>query len=51
MPSDCINNPKHWLARAAEMRAIAAFSSKRTQALELGLGDDGFVIDAAGSSS
>jgi hypothetical protein len=23
MPSDYINNPKHWQARAAEMRAIA----------------------------
>jgi hypothetical protein len=23
MPSDYVNNPKHWLDRAAEMRAIA----------------------------
>ena len=41
MPSGDINNPQHWLDRAAEMRALAAtMKDSETSAIMYRLADD-----------
>ena len=41
MPAQSVNDPKHWLDRAAEMRALAdTMSDAETKSIMLRLADD-----------